>query len=219
MIRLVAILAVALPGVLGAQAQTVTPERPAPSPRRRRSTASRWSTATAFNTPISSIAAAPNSRRPGTRSSTTRASTRRTTRRSRRRTPTRPIPSSARTCAPSRWSSPCRRVEKGRYYSLQFIDMYTFNFAYVGSRATGNDAGSFLLAGPDWKGETPPGDQGGHPIGDRIRLRPLSHAAFRSRRHRQRQEDPGRLQGPAAVAIPRQARAAASARRSISSSR
>src|SRR4051794_19209520 len=31
------------------------------------------------------------------------------------------------------------------------------NFAYVGSRATGNDAGSFLLAGPDWKGVTPPG--------------------------------------------------------------
>lgn len=34
------------------------------------------------------------------------------------------------------------QVEKGRYYSLQFIDMYTFNFAYVGSRATGNGAGS-----------------------------------------------------------------------------
>ncbi len=48
-------------------------------------------------------------------------------------------------------------VEKGRYYSLQFIDMYTFNFAYVGSRATGNEAGNFLLAGPNWKGETPPG--------------------------------------------------------------
>ena len=30
-------------------------------------------------------------------------------------------------------------VEKGRYFSLQFIDLYTFNFAYVGSRATGND--------------------------------------------------------------------------------
>ena len=39
-------------------------------------------------------------------------------------------------------------VEKGRYYSLQFIDMYTFDFAYVGSRATGNGAGSYLLAGP-----------------------------------------------------------------------
>ena len=42
-------------------------------------------------------------------------------------------------------------VEKERYYSLQFIDMYTFNFAYVGSRATGNEAGSYLLAGPSGK--------------------------------------------------------------------
>jgi hypothetical protein len=48
-------------------------------------------------------------------------------------------------------------IEKERYYSLQFIDMYTFNFAYVGSRATGNDGGSFLLAGPNWQGETPSG--------------------------------------------------------------
>jgi hypothetical protein len=32
-------------------------------------------------------------------------------------------------------------VDKGRYYSLQFIDMNTFNFAYVGSRATGSAAG------------------------------------------------------------------------------
>ena len=44
-----------------------------------------------------------------------------------------------------------------RYYSLQFIDMYTHNFAYVGSRATGNDAGNFLLAGPRWQGEVPEG--------------------------------------------------------------
>lgn len=49
------------------------------------------------------------------------------------------------------------QIEKGRYYSLQFIDLYTFNFAYVGSRATGNDAGVFLLAGPGWKGATPEG--------------------------------------------------------------
>ncbi len=48
-------------------------------------------------------------------------------------------------------------VEKGRYYSLQFIDMYTFNFAYVGSRATGNGAGNFLLAGPKWNGKRPKG--------------------------------------------------------------
>ena len=51
-------------------------------------------------------------------------------------------------------------VEKGRYFSAQFIDMYTYNFAYVGTRATGNDGGSFLLAGPGWQGEAPPGIKG-----------------------------------------------------------
>lgn len=48
-------------------------------------------------------------------------------------------------------------VASDRYYSVQFVDAYTHNFAYVGSRATGNEAGNFLLAGPDWKGPTPPG--------------------------------------------------------------
>src|SRR5438132_3202627 len=46
-------------------------------------------------------------------------------------------------------------IEKQRYYSIQLIDAYTFNFDYIGSRATGNDAGSYLVAGPNWKGETP----------------------------------------------------------------
>ncbi len=44
-----------------------------------------------------------------------------------------------------------------RYYSLQFIDGYTYNFAYVGSRTTGNDGGLYLLAGPGWTGEKPEG--------------------------------------------------------------
>jgi hypothetical protein len=48
-------------------------------------------------------------------------------------------------------------IPKDRYYSIQFIDAYTFNFAYAGSRRTGNGAGNFLLAGPNWKGEKPPG--------------------------------------------------------------
>jgi hypothetical protein len=47
-------------------------------------------------------------------------------------------------------------MEKERFYHLQFIDQYTFNFAYVGTRTTGNGAGNFLLAGPRWKGDTPP---------------------------------------------------------------
>ena len=48
-------------------------------------------------------------------------------------------------------------IEKERYFSIQLIDAYTFNFDYIGSRATGNDGGSFLIAGPDWKGTTPKG--------------------------------------------------------------
>jgi hypothetical protein len=48
-------------------------------------------------------------------------------------------------------------VEKGRYYSVQLEDGNTFNYGYIGSRATGSDAGDYMVAGPDWKGETPPG--------------------------------------------------------------
>lgn len=51
-------------------------------------------------------------------------------------------------------------VPEPRYYSLQFVDMYTHNFAYVGSRATGRAAGNYLLAGPGWKGEVPAGIDG-----------------------------------------------------------
>lgn len=48
-------------------------------------------------------------------------------------------------------------IEKERYFSIQLIDAYTFNFDYIGSRATGNDGGSYLIAGPGWNGETPKG--------------------------------------------------------------
>lgn len=48
-------------------------------------------------------------------------------------------------------------IEKERYFSVQLIDAYTFNFDYIGSRATGNDGGSFVVAGPGWKGEMPKG--------------------------------------------------------------
>ena len=48
-------------------------------------------------------------------------------------------------------------IPKQRYYSVQLIDAYTHNFAYIGSRTTGNSAGHFLLAGPGWSGPTPPG--------------------------------------------------------------
>ncbi len=49
------------------------------------------------------------------------------------------------------------KIERERYFSIQLIDLYTHNFAYIGSRATGNDGGSFLVAGPDWNGDAPEG--------------------------------------------------------------
>jgi hypothetical protein len=48
-------------------------------------------------------------------------------------------------------------VEKSRYYAVMLTDGNTFNFGYMGSRATGGEAGDYMVAGPDWKGETPPG--------------------------------------------------------------
>ncbi|MCO6425665.1 DUF1254 domain-containing protein [Sinorhizobium meliloti] len=48
-------------------------------------------------------------------------------------------------------------VEKDRYYSVQLIDGNTYNFGYIGSRATGTEPGDYLVVGPDWKGETPTG--------------------------------------------------------------
>jgi hypothetical protein len=48
-------------------------------------------------------------------------------------------------------------IEQDRYYSLQFVDAYTYNTAYVGSRTTGNGGGKYLLAGPGWHGQKPEG--------------------------------------------------------------
>ena len=48
-------------------------------------------------------------------------------------------------------------VEKARYYSVQLCDGNTFNFGYIGSRATGNEAGDYLVVGPGWDGPMPAG--------------------------------------------------------------
>lgn len=55
------------------------------------------------------------------------------------------------------WVISVPAVEKERYYSVMLCDLNTFNFGYIGSRATGPEAGDYLVVGPDWKGETPAG--------------------------------------------------------------
>jgi hypothetical protein len=44
----------------------------------------------------------------------------------------------------------------GRYYSVQFTDpSNNTNFAYVGKRTTGTEAGDYLITGPNRKGQVP----------------------------------------------------------------
>lgn len=48
-------------------------------------------------------------------------------------------------------------IPKDRYWSLQLIDLYTHNFDYLSTRTTGNGGGSYMIAGPGWRGGTPKG--------------------------------------------------------------
>lgn len=49
-------------------------------------------------------------------------------------------------------------VMDGRYYSVQFTDpSKNTNFAYVGKRTTGTQAGDYLITGPGWRGQAPSG--------------------------------------------------------------
>lgn len=48
-------------------------------------------------------------------------------------------------------------LEDSRYYSVQFTDLYAYNFDYVGTRTGDSKGGKFMIAGPDWKGEKPEG--------------------------------------------------------------
>ena len=48
-------------------------------------------------------------------------------------------------------------IDKTRYHSVMLNDGNTFNYGYIGSRATGNEDGSYMVVGPRWQGDTPPG--------------------------------------------------------------
>jgi uncharacterized protein DUF1254 len=45
----------------------------------------------------------------------------------------------------------------GRYYNVQFTDPSEIDFAYVGTRTTGTQAGNYLITGPGWQGQVPSG--------------------------------------------------------------
>jgi hypothetical protein len=45
----------------------------------------------------------------------------------------------------------------GRYYNVQLMDPWGTDFAAVGRRTTGTQAGDYLISGPGWHGTVPPG--------------------------------------------------------------
>lgn len=47
-----------------------------------------------------------------------------------------------------------------RYYLIPIADLYTLYSGYIGTRLTGTGSGSYLVAGPNWQGETPAGIDG-----------------------------------------------------------
>jgi hypothetical protein len=49
------------------------------------------------------------------------------------------------------------RVDKDRYYVMQWFDLFTHNFAYIGVRTTGRKAGKYMFAPPGWDGDAPEG--------------------------------------------------------------
>lgn len=64
---------------------------------------------------------------------------------------------------------------KDRYISVMLADAHTYNYGYMGSRATHGKAGKYMVVGPDWKGEMPAGIDGVFHS-----LTPFSFAAYRT---------------------------------------
>lgn len=58
-------------------------------------------------------------------------------------------------------SEPCvvtlPEMEPERFYHFQLIDLYTHNFAYLGTLTTGNKSGKYLISNSTWKGKIPEG--------------------------------------------------------------
>ncbi|MDA9468895.1 DUF1254 domain-containing protein [Bradyrhizobium sp. CCBAU 53415] len=48
-------------------------------------------------------------------------------------------------------------IDPKRYYSIMLRDHNFYNCGYIGSRSTGNDAGDYMVVGPDWSGKIPSG--------------------------------------------------------------
>ena len=72
-------------------------------------------------------------------------------------------------------------------------DGNTFNYGYIGSRATGPDAGDYMVVGPDWKGETPAGIKKVFQSSTQFSIAAYPYPAHQCEGHAERGQSPGRL--------------------------
>ena len=98
-------------------------------------------------------------------------------------------------------------VDPKRYYSVQLIDSSTYNYGYIGSRATGSDAGRLPHRRPELARRHAGRNQEGVQVQFAALAGDLPHPALQRGRHRQRRQGAGRLPGPAAVGLSEPARA------------
>jgi hypothetical protein len=93
-------------------------------------------------------------------------------------------------------------IEKSRYFSVQLIDWYTFNYGYIGSRTTGNGAGCYMIAGPGWMGAKPAGISKVFRSETIFSIALLRTQLVQCERYREREENPGRVSRRAALTVP-----------------
>ena len=149
-----------------------------------------------------------NTRRRSIRSSTRPVSSPTRTRPSSHPTATRPIRCSGWTCAPSRSCSRCRRWKKSATTRCMLCDGNTYNYGYIGSRATGNEAGRLSGRRPGLEGRDAGRHQESIPFHHAVRAGGLPHPALQRGRHAERGQGAVRLQGAAALGLPEATRAA-----------
>ena len=158
-------------------------------------------------TPTSSTRTIPSTRAAGTRSTTPQGSTRPTD--TAIQTPNSDTPYSAvgadlRT-EPLVLTVP--PIEQDRYYSLQFIDALHLQLRLRRQPHHRQRRRQVPTGRTELEGRQTRRHQRGHPLRHRPGAGAVPHPTVRARRPRQRQEDPGRLSGAAAVGVPEPAAA------------
>jgi len=111
-----------------------------------------------------------------------------------------------------------RQWTSKRYYSVMLCDGNTYNYGYIGTRATGSEAGDYMVVGPKWQGATPPGIKKVFRSSTDLSVRVIA-LSFSAPTTSTMSEGPSWLQGPDAFRLSKSAATAASSGHRLSENR